>query len=403
MKRRTFLTAMGGVAASGAGIGLARPALATTVGVTKTTLKIGNTMPYSGNASSYGVIGHGDAAFWKMVNDKGGVGGRKIEFISYDDAYSPPKTVEMVRKLVEQDKVAFLFHTLGTPCNTAIHKYCNNKKVPQLFVATGADKWGDYKHYPWTIGWQPSYQVEARIYAKYILKNFPNGKVAMIYQNDDFGKDYLTGLKDGLGKAWDKMVIKVVTYEVTDATVDSQVVQMKDSGADVLVTAAIPKFAAQVIRKSYDIGWKPHHMMTNVSASVGATITPAGPEKAVGVISSQYLKDPTDPEWNNDPGMNEWRAFMKKYIPNGDMTDGGYIASYGDCTTMYQVLQQCGTDFSRENIMKEVANLKNAPNPVLLPGILVNTSPTDFHPIQQMQLAKWSGKTWTRFGEIIAA
>ena len=401
MKRRTFLTAMGGVAAAGAG--LAKPALATTVGVTKTTLKIGNTIPYSGNASSYGVIGHGDAAYWKMVNDQGGVGGRMIEFISYDDAYSPPKTVEMVRKLVEQDQVALLFHTLGTPNNTAIHKYCNAKKVPQLFVATGADKWGDYKDFPWTIGWQPSYQVEARIYAAYIQKNFPNGKVALIYQNDDFGKDYLIGLKDGFGKDFGKYVIKVVTYESTDATVDSQVVTMKDSGADVLVTAAIPKFAAQVIRKSFDIGWKPMHFMSNVSSSVGATLTPAGPEKAVGMVTSQYLKDPTDPSWKDDAGMNEWRAFMKKYVPGGDMTDGGYIASYGACVTMHQVLKQCGTDFSRENIMKQVANIKNETVPVLLPGILVNTSPTNFHPIRQMQLTKWTGKTYERFGGIIKA
>ncbi|MBN8892678.1 MAG: branched-chain amino acid ABC transporter substrate-binding protein [Rhodospirillales bacterium 70-18] len=399
MKRRTFLAAAGGVAAAGAG--LARPALATTVGVTATELKIGNTMPYSGNASSYGVIGHGDAAYWKMVNDMGGVGGRKINFISYDDAYSPPKAVEMVRKLVEEDKVALLFHPLGTPTNTAIQKYCNAKKCPQLFVSTGADKWGDYKHFPWTIGWQPSYQVEARIYAAYIKKNFPNGKVALIYQNDDFGKDYLIGLKDGLGADFSKFVIKVVTYESTDATVDSQVVTMKDSGADVLVTAAIPKFAAQVIRKVYDIGWKPAHFMTNVSSSVGATITPAGPEKAVGMITSQYLKDPTDPEWDKDPGMNEWRAFMKKYIPNGDLTDGGYVASYGACTTMHQVLKQCGTDFSRENIMKQVANLKNETVPVLLPGITVNTSPTNFHPIRQMQLARWAGKTYQRFGDVI--
>jgi branched-chain amino acid transport system substrate-binding protein len=399
MKRRTFLTAAAGVAAAGAG--LARPALATTVGVTAKEIKIGNTMPYSGNASSYGVIGKGDAAYWKMVNDNGGVGGHMINFISYDDGYSPPKAVEMVRKLVEQDQVALLFHTLGTPTNTAIHKYCNAKKCPQLFVSTGADKWGDYKNFPWTIGWQPSYQVEARIYAAYIMKNFPNGKVALIYQNDDFGKDYLIGLKDGLGKDFDKYVIKVVTYESTDATVDSQVVTMKDSGADVLVTAAIPKFAAQVIRKSFDIGWKPAHFMSNVSSSVGATLTPAGPEKAVGMITSQYLKDPTDPEWKSDPGMNEWRAFMAKYIPDGDLTDGGYIASYGTCTTMHQVLKQCGTDFSRESIMKQVANIKNEAVPVLLPNIIVNTSPTNFHPIRQMQLTRWTGKTYERFGGII--
>jgi len=400
MKRRTILTAAAGALATPM---LMRKAWAdTVVGVTKTEIKIGHTIPYSGPASAYGVIGKSHTAFWKMINDQGGIKGRKINFISLDDGYSPPRTVEQVRRLVEQDQVACLFNTLGTPNNSAIQKYVNSKKVPTLFVATGADKWGDYKHFPWLIGWQPSYQIEAQIYAKYIMKNKPDAKVAILYQNDDFGKDYPAGLKTGFGSQYSKYVIKELTYEVSDATIDSQAVQLKDSGADVLVTIATPKFAAQMIRKVYDIGWKPLHFLTNVSASVGSVITPAGPEKAVGIITSSYLKDPTDPEWKDDKGMNEWRAFMKQYIPDGDMTDGGYVAAYGSVHTMLQTLQQCGEDFSRENIMRQAANIKNQEVATLLPGIVVNTGPTDYHPIKQMQLSRWDGKTWARFGEIIS-
>jgi branched-chain amino acid transport system substrate-binding protein len=398
MKRRTVLAGLGAMAASGA-----RPAKATTVGVTKTEIKIGNTIPYSGNASSYGVIGKADAAYFKMINDQGGINGRMINFITLDDGYIPAKTVEQVRRLVEQDEVAILFNALGTANNTAIHKYMNAKKVPHLFVSTGADKWGDPKNFPWTIGWQPSYRTEAQIYAKAIKESYAGKKCSLIYQNDDFGKDYLTGLKDSFGADFDKVFIKTVTYEATDPTVDSQVVTLKDSGAEVVVTAAIPKFAAQVIRKAYDIGWKPVHYMSNVSASVGSTINPAGPEKAIGVITSGYMKDPTDPEWANDPGMNEWRAFMKKYIPDGDPAEGSYVFGYGVSMTMVHVLKQCGDDFSRENIMKQVANIKHLDVPILLPGAYVSTTPDNFHPIRQMQLQRWTGKTWERFGKVIDA
>ncbi len=400
MDRRTVLKGLGAFAAFG---GVGEALAATVVGVTKTEIKIGNTMPYSGNASSYGVIGKGAAAFFRMVNENGGVGGRKITFITLDDGYIPAKTVEQTRRLVEQDEVAFLFNPLGTPNNTAIHRYINGRKVPHLFLATGADKWGNPKDFPWTMGWQPSYRTEAQIYAKYIRANKPAAKAALIYQNDDFGKDYLIGLKDELKADFDKMFTKIVTYESSDATVDSQVVAMKDSGADTLVTAAIPKFAAQTIRKAFDIGWKPLHFMSNVSSSVGATINPAGPEKAVGVITSQYLKDNSDPSWKTDAGMNEWRAFMAKYIPDGDMLDGGYVFSYGVCTTMLQVLKQCGDDFSRENIMKQAANIKKLTVPVLLPGVTVSTGPANFHPIQQMQLTRWTGTTYERFGDVIDA
>ncbi|HEX7967228.1 MAG TPA: ABC transporter substrate-binding protein, partial [Stellaceae bacterium] len=372
-------------------------------GVTATEIKIGNTMPYSGPASAYGVIGKGETAFFNMINEQGGIGGRKINFISLDDGYSPPKAVEQVRRLVEQDNVAFLFNTLGTPSNTAIQKYLNQKKIPQLFVATGADKWGDYKDYPWTIGWQPSYRIEAQIYAKYILKEKPNAKIGILYQNDDFGKDYIAGLKDILGGKYAKMVVKEVSYEVTDATVDSQIVTLQGSGADTLVTAATPKFAAQAIRKVYDVGWKPLHFLTNVSISVASVMTPAGPEKGVGIITGAYGKDPTDPRWKDDPGMKQWRDFMTKYLPEADQTDANYVYAYGVSLTMLQVLKQCGNDFSRENVMKQATNLHDLALPTGLPGIKINTSPTNYHPIKQMQLQKWDGKTWELFGEIIAA
>ncbi len=383
-------------------LALAGPAFAADApGVTATEIKIGNTMPYSGPASAYGVIGKGETAFWKMVNEQGGVAGHKIDFISVDDGYNPAKTVEQARRLVEQDGVAFLFNPLGTPSNTAIEKYLNQKKIPQLFVATGADKWGNYKDFPWTIGWQPSYRTEAEIYARYILQEKPNAKIGVLYQNDDFGKDYLAGLKDGLGDKYAKMVIKEASYEVTDPTIDSQVVTLQGAGVDTLVTAATPKFAAQTIRKVYDIGWRPLHFMTNVSISVASVMEPAGVEKAVGLISASYGKDPTDPTWKDDPGMNQWRDFMKKYMPGADLADASYVYAYGVSLTMLQVLKQCNGDFSRENVMKQAANLKDFELPTVLPGIKLNTSPTNYHPIRQMQLEKWNGKTWVLFGKVL--
>jgi len=373
------------------------------VGVTKTEIKIGHIVPYSGNASSYGVGGRSHSAFFKRVNDMGGVAGRKINFISLDDGYNPAKTVEQARRLVEQEQVAFLFNPLGTPTNTAIHRYMNQRKVPHLFLATSADKWGDYKAFPWTIGYAPSYRTEAQIYGKYIKQQRPNAKAALIYQNDDFGKDYLHGLQDVYGKDFDKTFIKVVTYEASDATVDSQVVTMKDSGAEVLVTGAIPKFSAQVIRKAFDIGWKPLHIMSNVSASIASTITPAGPEKAEGVITSQYLKDPTDPDFKDAPDMKEWREFMAKYLPDGDTTDANYVYAYSVATLMHIVLKQCGEDFSRENIMKQASNVKKVALPLLLPNMTAATTPMDFRPLKQLQLARWKKDTWERFGDIIGA
>jgi len=371
-------------------------------GASDTEIKVGNTMPYSGPASAYGTIGKAEAAYFRKINDEGGINGRKINFISLDDGYSPPRTVEMVRRLVEQDEVLLVFQTLGTPSNTAIHKYMNAKKVPQLFVATGATKWNDPQNYPWTMGWQPNYQTETRIYAKHILATRPNAKIGVLYQNDDYGKDYLKGLKDGLGdKA--KMIVAEVSYEVSDPTVDSQIVQLQASGADVFVNITTPKFAAQAIRKVYDIGWKPAQYLNNVSQSVGSVLTPAGLEKSVGIISSNYGKDPTDPQWDNDPGMNEWRAFMKKYYPDGSLTDSFNVYGYSVARTLVQVLKQCGDNLTRENVMKQAANLKDFDTGMALPGIRINTSPSDFAPIQAVQLMRFDGKTWVRFGDIIDA
>jgi branched-chain amino acid transport system substrate-binding protein len=370
-------------------------------GVTATEIKIGNTNAYSGPASAYGVIAKTEAAFFKMVNDQGGVAGHKINFISYDDAYSPPKTVEQVRRLIEEDQVALLFNTLGTPSNTAIQRYVNQKKVPHLFISTGADKWGDYQHFPWTMGYQPSYRTEAQIYTKYMMAQKPGAKMGILYQNDDFGKDYPAGVKDVLGDKFSSVVVKEASYETTDATVDSQLTALQAAGVDVLLVAATPKFAAQAIKKVHDLNWHPTFFLTNVSISVGSVIMPAGAENALGIITTGYMKDPTDPGFKDDAGMNEWRAFMAKYMPGADVTDASTTFAYGVSMVMWQVLKQCDGDFSRANIMKQAANLHDAYDPVLLPGIKVNTSPTNFHPIRAMQLQKWDGKTWVRFGDVI--
>jgi branched-chain amino acid transport system substrate-binding protein len=379
------------------------PAAAQTPGVTATEIKIGNTNPYSGPASAYGTIGKTIGAYFKKVNDEGGVNGRKINYISYDDSYSPPKAVEMVRKLVEQDEVAALFQTLGTPTNTAIHKYVNQQKVPHLFVATGATKWNDPKNFPWTMGWQPNYQTEGKIYAAYILKNFPDAKIGILYQNDDYGKDYRKGLHDGLGEAAKKMIVLEQTYEVTDPTIDSQIVNLKNSGANVFFNVTIPKFAVQAIKKSHDIGWKPAHFLNNVSSSLATVLKPAGLDASKGLITALYMKEITDPQWKNDKGFLDWVAFMKKYYPDGALDDQGNAFGYTVAQAMTLVLKQCGNDLSRENILKQAENLKNVEFPLLLPGVKVNTSPTDHAPIEQEQLAKFDGERWVLFGELYEA
>ena len=369
-------------------------------GATDTEIKIGNIIPYSGPASAYGVIGTTEAAYFRKINAEGGINGRRITFISYDDAFSPPKTVEQARKLVEGDEVLLIFQSLGTPTNTAIQRYMNAKKVPQLFVASGATKWGDPKNFPWTIGWQPNYQSEGRIYARYILDHYPDAKIAVFWQNDDAGKDQVKGLRDGLGdKA--SMIIADKSYEVSDPSIDSQIVALRDSGADTFFSWAAPKGSAQAIRKVGELGWKPRFFLANVSASVAGVLKPAGLQYAKDIISTAYLKDPTDPAWKDDPGVKAWQAFMEKYYPTGDRVDLNNVYGYAAAQTLVEVLRQCGDDLTRENIMKQAANLKNFSSDVMLPGIKINTSPDDFFPIEQMQLMKFDGEAWRLFGDVI--
>ncbi len=373
------------------------------LGATDNEIKIGNIMPYSGPASSYSVIGKTEAAYFNKINAEGGINGRKINFISYDDGYSPPKTVEQARKLVESDEVLFIFNSLGTPPNSAIQKYMNSKKVPQLFVATGATKWNDPKDFPWTMGWQPSYQSETQIYAKYILKNMPNARIGVLYQNDDYGKDYLKGLKDGLGSKAAAMIVAEESYETTEPTIDSHIVNLKASGADVFVNLSIPKFAAQAIKKAAEIEWKPVHFLNLVSSSISATIHPAGFENAQGIISAAYLKDPTDPQWKNDPDIKAWNAFLDKYYREADRSDAFVIYGYAVAQTMVHVLKQCGDDLTRANVMKQAANMHDYVVAGLLPGVKINTSPTDFAPISQLQLQRLKGNTWELFGDVISS
>jgi len=371
-------------------------------GATDTEIKIGNIMPYSGPASAYGVIGKTEAAYFKKINDAGGINGRKINFISYDDGYSPPKTVEQARKLVESDEVLFIFNSLGTPPNSAIHKYMNSKKVPQLFVATGATKWNDPREFPWTMGWQPNYQSESRIYAKYLLKEKPNAKIAVLYQNDDYGKDYLKGLKDGLGAKAASMIVVEESFETTEPTIDNHIVKLKSTDADVFFNVSTPKFAAQAIKKMAEIGWKPLHLLNNVSASVGSVIKPAGFENSQGIISAAYLKDASDPQWDNDPGMKQFYDFLAKDFPEGNKLDGSVVVGYGVAQTLVEVLKKCGDNLTRENIMKQAASLKDFRTEVLLPGVMINTSPTDFAPISQLQLMRFKGDKWELFGDVIS-
>ena len=370
-------------------------------GVSATEIKIGQTMPYSGPVTAFGTLGKGEIAYFNMINEQGGVNGRKIRLISLDDGYAPPKTVEQTRKLVEQEEVALIFSTIGTATNTAIVKYLNDRKIPQLFIGSGANKWGDYKEHPWTMpGVQATFRSEARIYTKYILDRNPNAKIAILYQNDDYGRDYVSGVKDVLGDRY-AAAVKEASYEFTDPTIDSQIVSLQGSGADALIVAATPKFAAQAIRRVYDLGWKPTFFLSNVAIWVSTVMEPAGVEKGVGILSSAYVKDPTDPAWDSDPAMKEWKAYVQKYVPGGDVKDQNYVNSYNSAMVLVQVLKQCGNDLSRENIMKQAANIRDLALPMLLPGIKVNTSPTDYFPVEQMQLMRWNGKQWVRFGELL--
>jgi branched-chain amino acid transport system substrate-binding protein len=399
--RRTFLQSSAAAAAFAASAGSARAD--DTPGITDTEIKIGQTMPYSGPASAYGVIGRAEAAYFKMINEQGGINGRKINFISLDDGYSPPKTVEQTRRLVEDEKVAFIFNSLGTPPNLAIRQYLNDNKVPQLFVATGAATFSDPAHFPWTMGWQPNYQTEAKIFGKHILKTKPDAKIGVLYQNDGFGKDYLMGLKDGLSADHAGMVIKEASYETSEPTVDSQIVTLQGSGADVLLIGATPKFAAQAIRKTFDVGWTPVRYMTDVSQSIATVMKPAGLDKSKGVITGVYGKDPTDARWKDDPGFKEYAAFIGKYMTPHDLIDSNAVYGFGAGATMMQVLKQCGNDLSRANVMKQAASLKDLELPMLLPGIKINTSPDNFSPIRQEALASFNGESWEQFGELYQA
>jgi branched-chain amino acid transport system substrate-binding protein len=372
-------------------------------GITDTEIRIGNIMPYSGPASAYSVTGRTEAAYFRKINAEGGINGRKINFISYDDAYSPPKAVEQARRLVEGNEVFLIFGSLGTPSNTAIQKYMNVKRVPQLFVQTGATKWNDPQNFPWTIGWSPNYQNEARIYAKYILTEKPNARIAVLYQNDDYGKDYVKGLKDGLGDRAASMIVAEEAYEVTDPTIDSHIVKMKSLNADVFVNITTPKFAAQAIRKAAEIGWKPLHFLNNVSTSIGAVIRPAGVEKAQDIISVAFLMDALDPQWMDDPGMKAFDEFLAKDFPEGNRADSLVMTGYNMAQTLVQVLKQCGDDLSRESVMKQAANLKDYRTTNLLPGIKINTSPIDFAPIKQVQLRRFKGDRWELFGPTLSS
>ncbi|MBR0967816.1 ABC transporter substrate-binding protein [Bradyrhizobium diazoefficiens] len=372
-------------------------------GASDTEIKIGNIMPYSGPASAYGVIGKTEEAYFRKINAEGGVNGRRINYVSYDDAYSPPKTVEQARKLVESDEVLIVFNSLGTPPNSAIQRYLNQKKVPQLFVATGATKWNDPQNFPWTMGWQPNYQSETIIYAKYILKNKPDARIGVLYQNDDYGKDYLKGFKDGLGAKAASLIVIEDSYEVSEPTIDSHIVKLKASGADVFMNITTPKFAAQAIKKNAELGWKPLHFLNNVSGSIGSVIKPAGFENAQEIISSQYFKDPTDAQWKNDTAMIAWNQFLDKYYPEANRADASVMYAYIVAQGLVHVLKACGDDLTRENVMKQAASLKDYVPAGLLPGIKVNTSATDFAPLSQLQLIRFKGETWERFGEILSA
>ncbi len=371
-------------------------------GATDKEIKIGNTNPYSGPVSAYGAIGKTIEAYWKSVNAAGGINGRMVKFMTLDDGYVPSKTVEVVRQLVEQEKVLCVFQTLGTPTNTAIHKYMNTKQVPHLFVATGASKWGKPKDFPWTMGFQPDYHTEAVIYGKHVLANVKDAKIGLLYQNDDFGKDYIDGFKEGLGKETGR-IIKQVSYEATDPTVDSQIIQLKDSGANVFLNISAPRAAAQGIRKAADIGWKPVHYLTNVSASVAAVMKPAGFDNSQGIITAAYLKDSTDKQWANDPEMKAWREWMGKWMPDANQADSNYVYGYAVSFLMHETLKKCGDTLTRANLMRQAANHQKLRVPLLLPGITVSTSPTDFYPVQAVQLQRFKGETWELFGEVLAA
>lgn len=371
-------------------------------GVTDTEIKIGNTAAYSGPASAFGLIAKTGQAYFRKINEEGGINGRKIVFVSYDDAYSPPKTVEQTRKLVESDEVLLVFNAVGSPTNSAVQKYLNAKKVPQLFVSSAAAKWNDPKNFPWSIGFAPSYEAEGRIYAKYVLKEKPSAKIAIFYQNDDFGKDYLKGIKSGLGEKAQSMIVAEESFDVSEPTIDSHIVKLKASGADVFFDIATPKFAAQAIKKVNELGWKPLHILSFASASIGSVIKPIGFENAQGIISAAYFKDPNDSKWKDDAGFKALTAFLDKYLPDANRADTLIINGYNPALLLVELLKRCGDDLTRENVMRQAASLKDVELGMLLPGIKVSTSPTDYAPIKQWHLMRFEGSNWQLFGELVS-
>ncbi|MCA1451873.1 ABC transporter substrate-binding protein [Bradyrhizobium sp. BRP22] len=398
--RLTALSAMLALIAVTTGNALAQKKYDT--GASDTEIRIGNIMPYSGPASGYGVIGQTEAAYFNKINAEGGINGRKIKFISYDDGYNPSKTVEQARKLVESDDVLLIFNSLGTVTNLAIQKYMNGKGVPQLFVASGASKWDQPKEFPWTMGWQPSYRSEARIYAKYIMKEKPDAKVGVLYQNDDFGKDYLRGLREGFGEKA-PMIVAEESYETSEPSMEGHIARLKAAGVDVFISITMPKFAAQAIKKIAELNWKPLQIVSNVSASVGGVMKPAGLENVQGILSAAYAKDGADHQWDNDPGMKRFLAFLQQYYPEADRRDGAVVYGYGAAQTMVKVLEMCGDDLTRANIMKQAASLKEFVPDTLLPGVSINTSPSDFAPIEQLQMMRFKGDKWELFGSVMSS
>ena len=392
-----------GLLASGIGARSARAEKRYGPGASDREIKIGQTIPYSGPASSYGVVGKFEMAYFRMINEQGGINGRMLRLISLDDGYSPPKTVEQTRKLIEEEEVLFTFSSIGTPTNAAVQKYLNAKGVPQLFVATGASRWGDPEHFPWTMGWAPTYRAEGIVYAKYILKNIPDAKIAILSQNDDAGKDFLNGFKDGLGETGQKLIVKEVTYEPTDPTIDLQIVTLQSTGATVFFDVAISKFAALAIRKVSDLDWHPTHFLNSPASSIAMTLVPAGIDKSIGLITSAFIKDINDPTFADAHDVKFYLDFMKKYVPEGAVNDNAYAFALAVVSTLMQVLKQCGDDLTRENIMRQAANLHDLEVPMLLPGIRINTSPTRFFPVNQAQMARFDGKSWVRFGDVINA
>lgn len=395
---------------AGTAVGLAASALRPTAlartrydpGASDGEILIGNIMPYSGPASAYGVIGRALAAYFDKVNAEGGVNGRRIRFLSVDDAYNPSRTLEQARRLVEHERVLMIVQVLGTPSNSAIQRYLNQRKVPQLFTAAGATKWGDHAAFPWTMGWQPSYQSEASAYAQFLLESHPRARVAVLYQNDDYGRDYLKGLRDGLGARASSMIAAEASYEFTDSTIDSQLISLRASGADTFFNVATPKFAAQAIRRVAEMGWRVLHLLNSVSSAVGSVLAPAGIEASTGVMSAAYLKDPTDPQWFDTSEYRDWLAWMKRYHPTGDLRDNFNVYAYSVAQTIVQVLAQSGDWLTRENIMRQASNL-DISLPMLLPGIVVRTAPDDYFPIERMQLVRFNGRNWAPFGRVYGA